>query len=76
MFVLLQIVRRVNALVKTNMSKGRSGNIRREVLDVLLGLRIKEADLEKEKEEEMKPTGKMTFEQRRMLSKKQRKVFF
>ena len=62
--------------MKAHMSKGRSGNIRREVLDVLLGLRIKEADLEKEKEEEMKPTGKMTFEQRRMLSKKQRKVIF
>ncbi len=48
--------------------------VRREVIDVLLGLRIKEADLDKEKRDEMKPKGKMTFEERHMLSKRQRKV--
>ncbi|CAG7824019.1 unnamed protein product [Allacma fusca] len=62
-----EVVRRINALMK------KAAHIRREVLDVLLGLRIKEADLEKEKQQEMTPGKKITFEQRRMLSKKQRK---
>ena len=60
--------------MKSKLGGGKSGLVRREVIDVLLGLRIKEADLEKEKKEEMKPKGKMTFEERRMLSKRQRKV--
>ncbi|CAL8081922.1 unnamed protein product [Orchesella dallaii] len=68
-----EIVRRINVLVKSKFKSG-SGQIRKDVLDVLLALRIKEADLEKEKEEEANTGGrKMTFEQRKMLSKRQRK---
>jgi len=60
--------------VKSQLGGGKNGLIRRHVIDVLLGLRIKEADLEKEQKDEAKPKGKMTFEERRMLSKRQRKV--
>ncbi|ODN00852.1 Nucleolar complex protein 3 [Orchesella cincta] len=68
-----EVVRRINILIKSKFKSG-SGHIRKDVLDVLLALRIKEADLEKEKEEEANPGGrKMTFEQRKMLSKRQRK---
>jgi len=67
-------VRRINVLIKSKFKSG-SGLIRQDVLDVLLALRIKEAHLDKEKEEEANSGGrKMTFEQRRMLSKRQRKV--
>lgn len=71
----LQIVRRINMLVKSKYKPGKTGFLRKEVLDVLLVLRIKEADLEKEKEEESTSGRKMTFEQRKMLSKRQRKVW-
>ncbi|CAL8135187.1 unnamed protein product [Orchesella dallaii] len=68
-----EIVRRINILIKSKLKSG-SGHIRKDVLDVLLALRIKEADLDKEKEEEAHPSGrKMTFEQRKMLSKRERK---
>jgi hypothetical protein len=50
--------------------------VHKEVLDVLLALRIKEVDLQKEKEEEINPSKKLTFEQRRMFSKRQRKVCY
>jgi len=70
----VQIVRRINIFVKSKLSGGKAGFIRRDVIDVLLALRIKEVDLEKEKAEEMTPKGKMTFEERRMLSKRSRKV--
>lgn len=69
-----EIVRRINVLVKTKYKSGKDGMLRKDVLDVLLFLRIKEADLKKEMEEEAAPTRKMTFEQRKMLSKRLRKV--
>lgn len=60
--------------MKTKYKPGKDGLVRKDVLDVLLFLRIKEADLLKEREEEAAPGRKMTFEQRKMLSKRQRKV--
>lgn len=69
-----EIVRRINVLIKTKYKAGKDGMIRKDVLDVLLFLRIKEADLKREKEDEATPGKKMTFEQRKMMSKRQRKV--
>lgn len=48
--------------------------VHQEVLNVLLALRIKEVDLQKERDEELNSTKKLTFEQRKMLSKRNRKV--
>lgn len=68
-------MRRINILVKSRLCGGKSGLVRRDVIDVLLSLRIKEVDLEKEQIEEMTPKRKIKFEERNMLSKRRRKVF-
>lgn len=66
-----QIVRRINRLVKS-----RSHSVRSEVLKVLLALRIKDINLEKEKKDEIKQKKFMKHKQKLLtLSKKERKVY-
>ncbi|XP_069671581.1 nucleolar complex protein 3 [Periplaneta americana] len=65
----LEIVRRINHLVKS-----RSHSVHPEVLEVLLSLRIKEVNLDKEKEDDLKQKKLMKHKQRLLtLSKKERK---
>lgn len=65
----LTIVRRINHYVKL-----RSHSVHSEMLSVLLALRIKDVDLDKEKEEDAKQKKLMTHKQRILaLSKKERK---
>ncbi|GFG40146.1 hypothetical protein Cfor_08231, partial [Coptotermes formosanus] len=65
----LEIVRRINRLVKS-----RSHSVHSEVLKVLLSLRIKDINLEKEKEDEMKQKKFMKHKQKLLtMSKKERK---
>jgi nucleolar complex protein 3 len=55
--------------------KSRSHSVRSEVLKVLLALRIKDINLEKEKVDEMKQKKFMKHKQKLLtLSKKERKV--
>jgi hypothetical protein len=66
-----QIVRRINRLVKS-----RSHSVHSEVLKVLLALRIKDINLEQEKEDEMKQKKFMKHKQKLLtMSKKERKVY-
>lgn len=67
-------MRRINDLIKTKLQGKGSKVVHPEVLNVLLSLRIKEVDLRKEKDEETAPAKKFSYEQRRKLSKNQRKV--
>jgi nucleolar complex protein 3 len=56
--------------------KSRSHSVRSEVLKVLLSLRIKDINLEKEKEDEMKQKKFMKHRQKLLtMSKKERKVY-
>lgn len=72
MCLLFQIVRRINHLVKS-----RSHSVYPEVLDVLLYLRIKDINLEKEKIDEMKQRNLMKHKQKLLtMSKKERKVSY
>lgn len=65
----LEIVRRINRLVKS-----RSHSVHSEVLKVLLSLRIKDINLEKEKVDEMKQKKFMKHKQKLLtMSKKERK---
>lgn len=65
----LEVVRRINHLVKS-----RSHSVYPEVLNVLLSLRIKEINLEKEKEDEMKQRKLMKHKQKLLtMSKNERK---
>ncbi|PNF17218.1 hypothetical protein B7P43_G05235 [Cryptotermes secundus] len=65
----LEIVRCINCLVKS-----RSHSVHPEVLKVLLSLRIKEINLEKEKEDELRQKKFMKHKQKLLtMSKKERK---
>lgn len=56
--------------------KSRSHSVHSEVLKVLLALRIKDINLEKEKEHEMKQKKFMKHKQKLLtMSKKERKVY-
>lgn len=56
--------------------KSRSHSVHSEVLNVLLSLRIKEVNLEKEKEDELKQKTFMKHKQKLLaMSKKERKVW-
>lgn len=57
--------------------KSRSHSVHSEVLKVLLSLRIKEINLEKEKEDELKQKKFMKHKQKLLaMSKKERKVLY
>ncbi|XP_015590385.1 nucleolar complex protein 3 homolog isoform X2 [Cephus cinctus] len=65
----LSIVRRINQYVKA-----RGHSVHSEILSVLLSLRIKDVNLDKEREEEAKQKKLMTHKQRILaLSKRERK---
>ncbi|XP_054260886.1 nucleolar complex protein 3 homolog [Macrosteles quadrilineatus] len=67
--ITLDIVRRINHLVKS-----RSHTVHKEVISVLLGLRIKDINLDQEKESEIKQKKFMTHKQKLLaMSKKERK---
>lgn len=69
-FCLWQIVRRINHLVKT-----RAHSVHTEALSVLLSLRIKNINLDQEKEDEIKNKKLMNRRQKLlMMSKRERKV--
>jgi nucleolar complex protein 3 len=57
--------------------KSRSHSVHPEVLRVLLSLRIKEINLEKEKEDELKQKKFMKHKQKLLaMSRKERKVLY
>lgn len=65
----MQIVRKINQYIKT-----RKHSVYPEVVTVLLSLRIKDVNLDKEKEEETKQKKLMSHKQRILaLSKRERK---
>uniref|UniRef100_A0A1B6FC07 CCAAT-binding factor domain-containing protein n=1 Tax=Cuerna arida TaxID=1464854 RepID=A0A1B6FC07_9HEMI len=67
--ITLDIVRRINHLVKS-----RSHTVHQEVISVLLTLRIKDVNLDKEKEAEIKQKKFMTHKQKLLaMSKRERK---
>lgn len=69
-FIILQIVRSINHLVKS-----RSHAVHSEALSVLLCLRIKDVNLDKEKEEQIKQKKFKTHRQKLLtMSKRERKV--
>jgi len=64
-----QIVRKLNQYIKS-----RKHSVRSEVLIVLLSLRIKDVNLDKEKEDEIKQKKLMSYKQRILaLSKREKK---
>ncbi|XP_046385482.1 nucleolar complex protein 3 homolog [Ischnura elegans] len=67
--ITLEIVRKINLLVKA-----KAHSVHKEVLEVLLSLRLKEVNLDKEKEDEIKKKKFMTHKQKLLfLSKRERK---
>ncbi|KAG8240441.1 hypothetical protein J437_LFUL003155 [Ladona fulva] len=67
--ITLEIVRKINLLVKK-----KSYSVHEEVLEVLLSLRLKEVNLDREKEDEMKQKKFMNHKQKLLyLSKRERK---
>ncbi|XP_071448036.1 nucleolar complex protein 3 [Hetaerina americana] len=67
--ITLEIVKKINLLVKA-----KSHAVHKEVLEVLLSLRLKEVNLDKEKEDDMKMKKFMTHKQKLLvLSKRERK---
>lgn len=66
----IEIVRRINHLVKS-----RSHSVHNEVVAVMLALRIKDVNLDQEKEAELKQKKFMTYKQKLLrMSKRERKV--